>query len=96
MAAVSQRAWTAVRMGSHKRAIFGAGSCLKGSGVCAGQVTAARAAADDLRRRLEEAEAERDASRGDVDRLEAVLEQVPPRGAPLALSPRLGGQIFRA
>ncbi len=38
---------------------------------------AARAASDDLRRRLEEAEAERDASRGDVDRLEAVLEQVP-------------------
>ena len=50
-------------------------------------------AADDLRRRLEEAEAERDASRGDVDRLEAVLEQVQPRGAPLALPLRLCGQI---
>ncbi len=63
--------------------------------ACAGQVKDARAAADDLRRRLEETEAERDASRGDVERLEAVLEQVPLCCALLTLSRMLCGLFGR-
>jgi predicted phage gp36 major capsid-like protein len=51
--------------------------CLKRGPSCLrGQAKEACAAADEARRRADEAEAERDDSRRDVERLEAVLEQV--------------------